>query len=45
MKTKFNFLLVLSLIMAVFLSGCGFSDSKKNDGEKAGEEGRKRSST
>ncbi|MFC5601896.1 peptide ABC transporter substrate-binding protein [Sporosarcina koreensis] len=38
MKTKFNFLLVLSLVMAVFLSGCGFTDSKKdNDGEKAGE--------
>ncbi len=37
MKRKFNFMLVISLIMAVFLSGCGFSDSKDNDGEKAGE--------
>src|SRR5690606_37650778 len=38
MKTKFNFLLILSLVMSVFLSGCGFTDSKKdNDGEKAGE--------
>ncbi|MGN7386190.1 peptide ABC transporter substrate-binding protein [Sporosarcina sp. SAFN-015] len=37
MKKKFNFLLVISLVMAVILSGCGFTDSKGNDGEKAGE--------
>lgn len=37
MKSKFSFLLVLSLVMAVLLSGCGFSDSKDNDGEKTSE--------
>ena len=37
MKSKFSFLLVLSLVMAVLLSGFGFSDSKDNDGEKTSE--------
>lgn len=41
MKSKFSFLLVLSLVMAVLLSGCGFSDSKDNDGEKTSEKDEK----
>lgn len=43
MKSKFNVLMALSIVMAILLSGCGFSDTKDSKGEDDGKKDGKES--